>query len=191
MPPVAEGVGLPWDVVVEDAWPRSPGPGEAYGDTFMVRTGRDQYLFTFSPTGVESFYALPEEVASKGLADYLMLRRKLPDEVFDGRRTLPHLLFRKGDVVHYLANLDHALEATVAELGDARHRGRLRPHPSAGAPDGARLVGRARLHRGRGVRAAGRRVRRSSTAPTRSCTRTRWPPWPPPARPRSGPRSPR
>ena len=84
-----------------------------------MRTGRDEYLFTFSPTGVESFYALPEEVASKGLADYLMLRRKLPNEIFDGRRTMPHLLFRKGDVVHYLANLDQALDATVAELGDS------------------------------------------------------------------------
>ena len=55
----------------------------------MVESGRDRYLFTFSPTGVESFYALPEETASKGVADYLMLRRKLPDEIFDGRRTLP------------------------------------------------------------------------------------------------------
>ena len=117
LPPVAEGVGLPWDVAVDDAVAEIARARETYGDTFLVRTGRDRYLFTFSPTGVESFYALPEEVASKGLADYLMLRRKLPDEVFDGRRTMPHLLFRKGDVVHYLANLDAALDATVAELG--------------------------------------------------------------------------
>ena len=117
LPPVAEGVGLPWDVAVDDAVAEIARARETYGDTFLVRTGRDRYLFTFSPTGVESFYALSEEVASKGLADYLMLRRKLPDEVFDGRRTMPHLLFRKGDVVHYLANLDAALDATVAELG--------------------------------------------------------------------------
>ena len=117
LPPVAEGVGLPWDVAVDDAVAEIARARETYGDTFLVRTGRDRYLFTFSPTGVESFYALPEEVASKGLADYLMLRRKLPDQVFDGRRTMPHLLFRKGDVVHYLANLDAALDATVAELG--------------------------------------------------------------------------
>ena len=118
MPPLAEGVGLPWDVVVEDAVAEIARARATYGDTFTVQTGRDQYLFTFSPTGVESFYALPEEVASKGLADYLMLRRKLPNEIFDGRRTMPHLLFRKGDVVHYLSNLDAALDATVAELGD-------------------------------------------------------------------------
>ena len=53
---------------------------------------RDHYLFTFSPAGVESFYALPEETASKGLADYLMLRRKLPDEIFDGRRDAAELV---------------------------------------------------------------------------------------------------
>ena len=119
LPPLAEGVGLPWDVVVQDAVAEIARARATYGDTFMVHTGRDRYLFTFSPTGVESFYALPEEVASKGLADYLMLRRKLPDEIFDGRRTMPHLLFRKGDVAHYLARLDEALVATVAELGSS------------------------------------------------------------------------
>ena len=46
-----------------------------------------------------------------------MLRRKLPDEIFDGRRTLPNSLFRRDDVASYLANLDRALEQTVAELG--------------------------------------------------------------------------
>lgn len=119
LPPLAEGIGLPWDVAVDDAVAEIARARAAYGDEFVVQTGRDRYLFTFSPTGVESFYALPEEVASKGLADYLMLRRKLPDEIFDGRRTMPHLLFRKGDVVHYLANLDSALDATVAELGES------------------------------------------------------------------------
>jgi cytochrome P450 len=118
-PPLAEGVGLPWDVVVEDAVAEIARARATHGDTFLVETGRDRYLFTFSPTGVESFYALPEEVASKGLADYLMLRRKLPDEIFDGRRTMPHLLFRKGDVVHYLASLEEALRVTREDLGDA------------------------------------------------------------------------
>ena len=119
LPPLAEGIGLPWDVAVEDAVAEIARARALHGDTFMVHTGRDRYLFTFSPTGVESFYALPEEVASKGLADYLMLKRKLPGEIFEGRRTMPHLLFRKGDVAHYLANLDAALEATVTELDDS------------------------------------------------------------------------
>jgi cytochrome P450 len=119
LPPVAEGVGLPWDVEVDDAVAEIARARAEHGDTFLVHTGRDRYLFTFSATGVESFYALPEEVASKGLADYLMLRRKLPDEIFDGRRTMPHLLFRKGDVVHYLASLEEALEMTGEELADS------------------------------------------------------------------------
>ena len=78
-----------------------------------------RYLFTFSPAGVESFYALPEERASKGLADYQMLRRKLPEDIFDGRRVLPSTLFRRDDVTSYLANLDRALDGAETELGGA------------------------------------------------------------------------
>ncbi|BDX32618.1 hypothetical protein TUM20985_31650 [Mycobacterium antarcticum] len=115
--PVAHGVGLPWDVPVDDAVAVIATARAACGDSFVLRSGGD-YLFTFSPVGVESFYALPEDVASKGLADYLMLRRKLPDEVFAGRRVLPGSLFRRDDVSSYLTNLDHALDATEAELGE-------------------------------------------------------------------------
>lgn len=116
-PPYADGIGLPWDVTVDDAVAAIAEARARHGDTFVVQSGADHYLFTFSPTGVESFYALPEEIASKGLADYLMLRRKLPEEIFDGRRTLPNALFRRDDVASYLANLDLALDQTVAELG--------------------------------------------------------------------------
>ena len=116
-PPIAEGTGLPWDVTVGDAVAAIAEARNRHGDTFVVQSGPDHYLFTFSPAGVESFYALPEDTASKGFADYLMLRRKLPGEVFDGRRTLPSSLFRRDDVASYLGNLDRALEQTVAELG--------------------------------------------------------------------------
>lgn len=118
-PPCAEGTGLPWDVPVDDAVAAIAAARARHGDTFVVHSGPDRYLFTFSPTGVESFYALTEETASKGVADYLMLRRKLPDDIFDGRRTLPSTLFRRDDVAGYLANLDHALQRSVAELGPA------------------------------------------------------------------------
>jgi cytochrome P450 len=117
--PSAEGTGLPWDVPVSDAVGVIATARARYGDTFTVASGRDRYLFTFSPKGIESFYGLPEEKASKGVADYLMLRRKLPDEIFDGRRILPGTLFRRDDVAGYLANLDHALEQTTTELGAA------------------------------------------------------------------------
>ncbi len=116
-PPYAEGTGLPWDVSVTDAVAAIAAARARHGDTFAVRSGSDRYLFTFSPTGVESFYSLPEDKASKGVADYLMLRRKLPDEIFGGRRILPSTLFRRDDVASYLANLDRALDQTIDELG--------------------------------------------------------------------------
>ena len=117
--PYAEGTGLPWDVPVSDAVAAIAEARARHGDTFAVQSGQDHYLFTFSPTGVESFYGLPEERASKGVADYLMLRRKLPDEIFDGRRILPNTLFRRDDVAGYLANLDWALRETTIELGSS------------------------------------------------------------------------
>ena len=114
--PCATGTGLPWDVPVSDAVAAIAAARAECGDTFAVHSGDDRYLFTFSPTGVESFYGLPEEKASKGLADYLMLRRKLPDDIFDGRRILPSTLFRRDDVAGYLSNLQWALQQTSAEL---------------------------------------------------------------------------
>jgi cytochrome P450 len=48
-----------------------------------------------------------------------MLRRKLPDEMFDGRRVLPGTLFRRDDVAGYLANLHRALDETIDELGSS------------------------------------------------------------------------
>ena len=87
--PVADGVGLPWDVAVSDAVAAIADARGAHGDDFVVISGGDRYVFTFSPTGVESFYALSEETASKGLADYRMLCRKLPDEIFAGGARCP------------------------------------------------------------------------------------------------------
>lgn len=115
--PLADGVGLPWDVEIGDAVAVIAAARARVGDTFVVESGSTRYLFTFSAAGVESFYALPEDKASKGVADYLMLRRKLPDEMFDGRRVLPGTLFRRDDVATYLANLDDALAQTATELG--------------------------------------------------------------------------
>ncbi len=119
MPPIAARAALPWDHPVDDAVAVLVAAREACGDTFVVDSGPDRYLFTFSPRGVSAFYALPEDQASKGVADWRMLRRKLPDEIFDGRRTLPHDLFSRADAATYLAHVDRALDATVVELGDS------------------------------------------------------------------------
>jgi cytochrome P450 len=84
-----------------------------------VVSGRDHYLFVFSPDALRAFYALPERDASKGIADYRMLVRKLPEELFAGVRTMAHDLFGAQDVETYLGHLDHALDLELAELGDA------------------------------------------------------------------------
>jgi cytochrome P450 len=119
MPPVATDIGLPWDVPVQDPIAALAEVRRTLGDTFIVASGGDLYLFTFSPRGVRSFYALPGDRASKGAADWRMLRRKLPDEIFVGRRVLPSQLFGRDDVAAYLANVQRALDDTVLELGDA------------------------------------------------------------------------
>lgn len=117
-PPVA-AQGLPWHAAVDDAVAAIAAARAEHGDTFVVAHDRDHYLFTFTATGVESFYGLREEVASKGVADYLMLRRKLPESIFDGRRALPGTLFRRDDVAVYLSHLETALDATLDELGSS------------------------------------------------------------------------
>lgn len=150
-PPHADGVGLPWDVAVEDAVDAIARARRDLGDTFTVASGDDTYLFTFSATGVAAFYDLAEDAASKGVADFLMLRRKLPDELFAGRRTFPHELFTREVTAAVLEHLERALDATVAELGDSGsvdvfalgrrigHRVGLAAWGGPGAADGARF----------------------------------------------------
>jgi len=109
---------LPWDD------PGAPPPVEALrraratlGDTFSLSSGDDDYLFLFSDQGLRSFYALAEQDASKGLADYRMLLRKLPPELFADRRTFAHDLFGAQDVEEYLGRLELALDAELTALG--------------------------------------------------------------------------
>lgn len=117
MPPIAAGASLPWDRPVADAVAELVAARDVFGDTFVVDSGPDRYLFTFSARGIAAFYGLPEDHASKGVADWRMLRRKLPDEIFEGRRTLPHDLFGRADAATYLINVDRALDAIIGELG--------------------------------------------------------------------------
>jgi cytochrome P450 len=117
LPVIATGVRLPWDDVVEDPVASLADARSRLGDTFVVDSGDDRYLFLFSPLGVAALYGLPEETASKGVADWRMLRRKLPDEVFAGRRVLPHQLFGREDVAAYLRNVELAVGTAADELG--------------------------------------------------------------------------
>jgi cytochrome P450 len=117
-PPRAD-IALPWDAPVADVVATMAGARARGGDTFVVDSGGVDHLFLFSPEGVRSFYALPEAEASKGVADWQMLLRKLPPELFDGRRTLPHDLFGREDAGAHLAALDAAIDEELAVLGEA------------------------------------------------------------------------
>ncbi len=88
-----------------------------HGDTYAVDCFGYRLLCVFSPEGVKNLWAVPEEQASKGLADYALLRHKVPDELFAGRRTRPHDLFRSDDTASYLANLERALDDQIEEMG--------------------------------------------------------------------------
>ena len=115
-PPVAD-VSLPWDRSLDDPVAALARARAELGDTFVVEGPDHPTLFVFSPAGVRSFYALPEAEASKGVADWLMLRRKLPDELFVGRRTTPVELFGREDVAAYLGQLDASITVAFHELG--------------------------------------------------------------------------
>ena len=119
MPPVADGVALPWDASVGDAVAVIGEARDALGDTFVVDSGAERFLFMFSPVGVAELYGLAEDHASKGVADWRMLRRKVPDELLVGRRTFPHDLFGRNDSATYMDNVRSALVSTVDELGPA------------------------------------------------------------------------
>ena len=118
MPPVAE-LTLPWDGDARDPVADLAAARARHGDTFVVDGATTRYLFLFSPAGVSAFYALPERRASKALADYRMLLRKLPEELFTGRRTFAHDLFGNEETESYLANLERAIAAQLDELGAA------------------------------------------------------------------------
>jgi cytochrome P450 len=116
--PPRASFALPWDdPSVTDPVGALREARAELGDTFEVCSGPDRYLFVFSPDALRALYALPEREASKGLADYRMLVRKLPEELFAGVRTMAHDLFGAQDVETYLGHLDHALSLTLDELG--------------------------------------------------------------------------
>lgn len=115
--PARADLRLPWDEPVADPVAVIAAARAELGDTFSVDSGNDRYLFLFSPLGVRSFYGLAEEQASKGVADWRMLRRKLPEELFDGRRTAVGSLFGRANTATYLAQLDDALDVEVEQMG--------------------------------------------------------------------------
>ena len=110
---------LPWDEEMADPIETIAHARAEHGDTFVIEGERSPFLFLFSPVGVQSFYAVAEADASKGIADWQMLRRKLPPELFRDRRTFPHDLFARDDVVQYLGVVRSAIDVACDELGDS------------------------------------------------------------------------
>ncbi len=90
-----------------------------FGDTFVVDAFGYRLFCLFSPLGVHNLWRLPEEEASKALADLTLLSHKLPIELFEGRRTLPHELFARDDVEAYLENLRTAVAFELDDLGNS------------------------------------------------------------------------
>lgn len=115
MPPVA-AASMPWDVEIPDPVAMLKAARSTHGDTFVVDSGDDRFVFLFSAAGVRSFYAVAEEDASKGIADWRMLRRKVPAELFDGRRTLPHDLFGRTEADVQARSLDVVIPRMLARL---------------------------------------------------------------------------
>ncbi len=116
--PPRAGFALPWDdSEIDDPVVALTAARRDLGDTFVVVSGGVSYLFTFGEAGLRAFYAVEERDASKGIADYRMLVRKLPDELFAERRTFAHDLFGAEEVQGYLDNLDWAIECALDELG--------------------------------------------------------------------------
>ncbi|NNE18352.1 MAG: cytochrome [Myxococcales bacterium] len=121
-PPIVSG-SLPW-VGAGRALVRDPTEffnecRKRHGDTFLVDAFGYRLLCLFSPAGVRNLWRLPEETASKALADLTLLSHKVPIELFEGRRTLPHDLFSRDDVEVYLDHLYKAVELELSALGES------------------------------------------------------------------------
>ena len=120
MPPSVRS-GLPWAGsglrVLRDPTAFFGSARAALGDTFVVDAFGHRLFCVFSAAGVRSLYALPEETASKAFADYLLLRHKVPDELFVGRRNFPHHLFGSQETEAYLESIETAVRLQLAELG--------------------------------------------------------------------------
>jgi cytochrome P450 len=89
----------------------------AHGDTFVLDAFGHRLFCVFSPEGVRSLYAQPEEQASFGLATYTLIKAKVPIELLLGRRNHPKALFGNARVEGYLGTLRDAVTLEMDRLG--------------------------------------------------------------------------
>ncbi len=114
LPRVAGGAGLLWDPAGFFDRQR-----RRHGDTFVVDAFGHRLFCVFSPDGVRSLYAQPEDRASFGIATYTLIKAKVPLELLLGRRNHPKTLFGSQKVENYLDNLRGAVELETGQLGRA------------------------------------------------------------------------
>ncbi len=88
-----------------------------HGDTFVVEAFGHHLFCVFSPEGVRSLYAQPEDEASFGIATYQLIKAKVPVELLLGRRNHPKALFGSQRVEDYLGHLHRAVDLEMARLG--------------------------------------------------------------------------
>lgn len=114
LPWVRGGLGLLSDPTAFFARQR-----ERHGDTFVVDAFGHRLFCVFSPEGVRSLYAQPEEQASFGIATYQLIKAKVPIELLLGRRNHPKTLFGNQRVETYLGHLRQAVDLEMDRLGSS------------------------------------------------------------------------
>jgi cytochrome P450 len=122
MPPTTGGPVPTWQAawgLLRDPTAYLRRKRETLGDTFVVDVAGHRLLCLFSPHGVRSLYGCAERDASFGLATFELIRRKVPDELFVGRRNTPHDLFHRREVDRYLVALEEAVGWEIDDLGPA------------------------------------------------------------------------
>ena len=88
-----------------------------HGDTFVVDAFGHRMFCVFSPEGVRSLYAQPEDRASFGIATYQLIKAKVPVELLLGRRNHPKSLFGSQRIETYLDHLHDAVDLEIDRLG--------------------------------------------------------------------------
>lgn len=86
------------------------------GDTFLLDAMGLRMLFLFSPEGLRSLYALPEEDASFTEATRSLLGLKLPPELIQGDMAMFSRLFGRDRRETYLGHVEDACERALDAL---------------------------------------------------------------------------
>ena len=175
----ARRFALPWDDPdqTDPVAALAPRARAELGDTFEVVSGRDRYLFVFSPAGLRAFYALPERDASKG-------HRRLPHARAQAARGAVRRACARSRTISSARRTWRPTSATSTTrstsssptLGDRGHDRRVRLRPPGRAPARSRVLDRRRAPPSRRGSIGSSPISISSTAPTRSCIPTACPP---------------